>query len=78
MDSLVFVGTVSAYLYSVYTLVTFFLLETSPHLYFESTVFILTFISLGKYLENMTKGKTTEAIKKLFQLKAKKAIVIKI
>jgi Cu+-exporting ATPase len=45
--------------------------------YFESAVFILVFISLGKYLESVTKGKTSSAIKSLIGLQPKTAIVIK-
>jgi Cu+-exporting ATPase len=46
-------------------------------LYFESAAFILIFISLGKYLEAVTKGKTSQAIKKLMGLQPKTAIIIK-
>ncbi len=48
-----------------------------PKLYFESAVFILVFISLGKYLEATTKGKTSEAIKKLMGLAPKTATVLR-
>ena len=44
-------------------------------LYFESAATILTLITLGKYLEEKSKGKTTEAIKKLVDLTPKKATV---
>ncbi len=71
MDTLVLVGTASAYFYS---LVAVFL---EKELYFESAAFILIFISLGKYLEAVTKGKTSEAIKKLMGLQPKIAIIIK-
>ena len=79
MDSLIETGTVAAYLYS---LVISFLVWFKPgyagnHLYYESAAFILVFISLGKYLESVTKGKTSEAIKKLIGLQAKTANVIK-
>ncbi|MDP2864092.1 MAG: copper-translocating P-type ATPase, partial [bacterium] len=47
------------------------------HLYYESAALILVFISLGKYLEAVTKGKTSEAIKKLIGLQPKEATVIK-
>lgn len=45
--------------------------------YFESAAFILIFISLGKYLEAITKGKTGESIKKLMGLQPKTAVIIK-
>lgn len=47
------------------------------HLYFESAVVILTLITLGKYLEAVSKGKTSEAIKKLMGLAPKTATIIK-
>ncbi|MDP2930392.1 MAG: heavy metal translocating P-type ATPase [bacterium] len=78
MDSLIFIGTAVAYFYSVvvYAL-TFTGKEIDAHLYFESAALILVFISLGKYLEATTKGKTSEAIKKLIGVQPKTAIAIK-
>jgi len=61
MDTLILVGTAAAFLYG----------------YFESVAFILVFISLGKYLEAITKGKTSEAIKKLMGLQPKTATIVK-
>lgn len=80
MDSLVETGTVAAYLYSlVIAIMVWINPETinEAHLYFESAAFILVFISLGKYLEGLTKGKTNQAVRKLIGLQPKKAIVIK-
>lgn len=71
MDSLVFVGTAVAFFYS---LVQVFL---KGQVYFESAIFILIFISLGKYLEAITKGKTSAAIKSLIGLQPKTATIIK-
>src|SRR5699024_9914991 len=48
-----------------------------PDLYFESAAVILTLITLGKYLEVVSKGKTSEAIKKLMGLAPKTARVIR-
>ncbi len=73
MDSLIFIGTASAYLYSLFVLLTGFAGES----YYESVAFILVFISLGKYLEAITKGKTSSAIKKLIGLQPKNATVLK-
>jgi Cu+-exporting ATPase len=79
MDSLVFIGTASAYFYSLIgAILILFQKAEMIHLYFESAALILVFISLGKYLEGLTKGKTTEAIKKLVELGAKEATVLKI
>ena len=79
MDTLIFIGTASAYFYSVIVSILFFLgyIAQSPHVYYESAIFILVFISLGRYLEGVTKGKTSESIKKLIGLQPKFAIVIK-
>jgi Cu+-exporting ATPase len=79
MDSLIFVGTAAAYFYSSALFARQLLGEEIgvESLYFESAIFILIFISLGKYLEAITKGKTSEAIKKLIGLQPKEATVIK-
>ena len=50
---------------------------THHQLYFESAGIIITLILLGKYLESISKGKTSEAIKKLMGLAPKTAIIIK-
>ena len=82
MDSLVAIGTLAAFLYSVYT--TFKMSTTDMvvghghhQLYYESAGIIIALILLGKYLESRSKGKTSEAIKKLMGLQPKTAIVIK-
>lgn len=79
MDSLIATGTGSALLYSIYG--TFKIAEGNHHyvhsLYYESAVVILALILLGKYLEGVSKGKTSEAIKKLMSLKSKKANLIR-
>jgi len=80
MDSLVETGTSAAYLYSLVISVNAWMhpeMVKEPHLYFESAAFILVFISLGKYLEGLTKGKTSQAIKKLIGLQPKTATIIK-
>lgn len=79
MDSLIAVGTLAAFIYSLFI---FFAILSSKnllydHVYFESAGFILIFISLGKYLEEKTKGKTSGAIKKLIKLQAKTALVLR-
>jgi len=74
MDTLIAVGTSAAYLYSV--LVVFGIISWD-YLYFDTSAVIITFIILGKLLESITKGKTSEAIKKLMGLQPKTAIVIR-
>jgi Cu+-exporting ATPase len=61
MDTLIAIGTSVAYFYSL--AVIFF--SIGDHVYFESSAMIITFIILGKWLEAVTKGRASEAIKKL-------------
>lgn len=78
MSSLIFIGTAAAYFYSLMIAISSTLKGMAVgNLYFESTVFILIFISLGDYLEEVTKGKTSQAIKKLMGLQSKEAIIIR-
>ena len=79
MDSLIAVGTSAAFLYSVFGMYKIVTGDTSyaMHLYFEAAVTILTLITLGKYLEAISKGKTSEAIKKLMGLAPKTATIIR-
>lgn len=74
MDVLVSIGTTAAYLYSVYN---GFFAGDSMNLYFEASAIVITLIMLGKYLEAVAKGKTSEAIKKLMGLRAKTARVVR-
>lgn len=73
MDSLVALGVGTAYAYSV--AVGFGFIEGS--VYYETAALLLTFIVLGKYLEAIAKGKTSEAIKRLMDLQPKTARVIR-
>ncbi|MCG2689754.1 cadmium-translocating P-type ATPase [Candidatus Parcubacteria bacterium] len=81
MDSLIETGTLAAYFYSLATGINVWfspaMTMAETHLYFESAGLILVFISLGKYLEGLTKGKTSQAIKKLIGLQPKTATIIK-
>ncbi|MBW6410187.1 heavy metal translocating P-type ATPase [Clostridium weizhouense] len=79
MDSLISIGTLAAFLYGVFTI---FKInqgnhEYAMHLYFESASVILTLITLGKYLEAVSKGKTSQAIKALMGLAPKTATIIR-
>lgn len=78
MDSLIAVGTSAAVVYSLYAMVQINTgnLEYVHQLYFETAATIITLIKFGKTLEMRAKGKTSEAIKKLINLKPKTAIVI--
>lgn len=79
MDSLVAMGTLAAFLYSIYATVQIGMGQAHfwHQLYFESAGVIITLILLGKTLERISKGKTTEAIYKLMELSPKIAIVQK-
>lgn len=80
MDTLVSMGVGAAYLYSLYITLAIWFGNSSlgmANLYYEVAGFLLTFILLGKYLEAVAKGKTSEAIKKLIGLQPKTAIVSK-
>jgi len=78
MDSLIAVGTSAAFVYGVYAVFQIAAgnSEYAMDLYFESAGVIIALILLGKYLEAVTKGKTSEAIKKLAGLSPKTATVI--
>lgn len=76
MNSLVAVGTLAAYGYSVVaTFFAFLLPEASVHVYYESAAVIVTLILFGRYLEARAKGRTSEAIKRLVGLQPKEANV---
>ncbi len=78
MNTLVMIGTSAAYGYSVVaTFVPSILPEGSAHVYFEAAAVIITLVLLGKYLEGLARGRTSEAIRKLMALQAKTARVIR-
>ncbi|MBN1072438.1 heavy metal translocating P-type ATPase [Clostridium botulinum] len=79
MDSLISIGTLAAFLYGIFAIVKINQgnSEYAMHLYFESAAVILTLITLGKYLEAVSKGKTSQAIKALMGLAPKSATVIR-
>ena len=74
MDTLIVLGTTTAFLFSVYNTFPTILFE---HIHYEATAMVITFILLGKYLESKTKGKAASTIKKLLELQPKMAIVRK-
>lgn len=80
MDTLVAIGSSASFLYSLY--ITFSIPFSSSHhiaheLYYESAAVVLTFIMLGKYLENRNKEKTKDTINKLMSLAPDTATLIK-
>ena len=77
MDSLVAIGTGSAFIYSL--CMTFTIPQDPSHahqLYYESAAVVVTLVMLGKFLESRSKGKTSEAIRKLMELAPDHAVLI--
>lgn len=79
MDSLIAIGTSAAFLYGLYGAYRIIQGDHSyvHSLYFESAAVIITLITCGKYLETISRGKTSEAIKKLMGLSPKTALVVR-
>lgn len=80
MDTLIGIGTFSAYLYS--TTITLVppvreLLRLPEYVYFDVVIVVIGFVTFGKYLETRSKQKTGEAIEKLLGLQAKTALIIR-
>jgi len=71
MDTLIALGTGSAYGYSIVAL-----LKRQHHLYFEAAAGIITFVLLGRYLEERSKGKASEAIRGLIELQPRTATLL--
>lgn len=86
MDSLIAIGTTTAFVYSTANYLLYALENASlvglhgekiPELYFETAAFLITFVIFGKWLEARTKGRTSDAIRALMQLAAKTARVVR-
>ena len=77
MDTLVGIGVLSSFLYSVFSMIMIIKGNTEyiHNLYFESTAIIIYFIKLGRYLDGASKDKTKEAIQKLVKMTPNKAII---
>lgn len=71
MDTLVAIGTATAYLYSVYAMLT------GRAVFYESAAFVITFILLGQYFEEKMKHSASGAVEKLIGLQAKSATVLR-
>jgi len=80
MDTLIGIGTLTAYIYSA--IITLFpiikeIMKLPEYTYFDVVIVVIGFITFGKYLETRSKQQTGEAIEKLLELQAKTAIVIR-
>lgn len=77
MDTLVGIGVISSFLYSIYSMIQIIQghIEHTHHLYFESTAIVIYFIKLGRYLDGLSKDKTKEAIQKLVKITPNQATI---
>ena len=77
MDTLVGIGVLSSFIYSVYSM--FLIIRGETHvvhnLYFESVAMVIYFVKLGRYLDGISKDKTKEAIQKLVKITPESATI---
>ena len=77
MDTLVAIGVISSFAYSLYGVFMIFKgnLHYVMNLYFESSAIIIYFVKLGRYIDKISKNKTKEAIQKLVEITPNQAII---
>lgn len=77
MDTLVGIGVLSSFLYSIYSMILVFQGDTSGihHLYFESAAMVIYFVKLGRYLDGVSKDRTKEAIQQLVKITPDRATI---
>ena len=77
MDTLVTIGVITSFLYSLYNMYSVFIGNENSvmNLYFESSAIVIYFVKLGRYIDSASKDKTKEAIQKLVTITPNKAII---
>ncbi len=77
MDTLVMIGVLSSYFYSIYGMIMIIKGQNDyvENLYFESAAIVIFFIKLGRYIDGISKDKTKDSIKKLVQITPNSAII---
>ena len=77
MDTLVGIGVLSSFLYSVYNMISIFQGKNGAihNLYFESVAMVIYFVKLGRYIDGISKDKTKEAIQKLVKITPEQATI---
>ncbi|CCI11155.1 unnamed protein product [Albugo candida] len=77
MDFLIISGTTASYVFSFCSLVSSIVNpDFDGHQFFESSAMLITFVTLGKYMESVAKGKTTDALSQLLSMQPKTAILV--
>ncbi|KAI8993169.1 hypothetical protein BDB01DRAFT_775426 [Pilobolus umbonatus] len=78
MDLLISISTLTAFIFSIFSILHSVLLQASdpPTLFFETSSMLITFIVLGRYLENKAKGKSSSALSKLMSLAPSTALLV--
>ena len=77
MDTLVGIGVLSSFFYSIYSMIRIIQGDTSAihNLYFESAAMVIYFVKLGRYLDGISKDRTKEAIQKLVKITPEQATI---
>lgn len=79
MDTLVMIGVLSSFIYSIYGTIQILKGNTQyvENLYYESAAIVILFIEIGRYIENKNKDKTKEALKQLMTITPNNATILK-